>query len=262
MEKQARERDTDVTMECIEPGSVAPEDLLAHAERAADSGTAAHSASCPACAALVSSYRAADRLLRARLYRVDCPAPLTLGELALDLLAPAEMFAARRHLALCPHCTADYRALAASLAGDPLRDLAPPPRLPRRVIARLLPAPGVGLGGAYAGVRGGDAGDAGDAATRTYEAEGITFLLSVEPDQGHAAGRWSLLCLALDGSGELPDAGSPLRLLRDGHVAAETALDEWGNAVFGGLEAGLYDLEAVLGERAISVPAISIGVAP
>ena len=252
-------------MECIEPGSVAPEDLLAHAERAADSGTAAHIASCPACAALVSSYRAADRLLRARLYRVDCPAPLTLGELALDLLAPAEMFAARRHLALCPHCTSDYRALTASLAGDPLRDLAPPPGLLRRVVARLLPAPGVGLGGAYAGVRAGDGGDGGggrDGATRTYEAEGVTLSLSVEPDQGHAAGRWSLLCLVLDGSGELPDAGSPLRLLRDGHVAAETALDEWGNVVFGGLEAGLYDLEAVLGERAISVPAISIGVAP
>jgi len=245
-------------MECIESGSVAPEDLLAHAEGAADSGMAAHIASCPACAALVSSYRAADRFLRARLYRVDCLAPLTLGELALDLLAPSETLAARQHLALCPHCTADYRALAASLTGDPLRDLAPRPGPLRRLIARLLPAPGVGLGGAYAGVRGGG----GDAATLTYEAEDVTLSLSAEPEQGHAAGRWSLLCLVLDESGELPGAGSPLRLLRDGHVAAEAALDEWGNAVFGGLEAGLYDLEAELGRYAIAVPAIPIGVAP
>ncbi len=247
-------------MECIEPGSVASEDLLAHAEGAADSGTTAHIASCPACAALVSSYRAADRFLRARLYRVDCPAPLTLGELALDLLAPSETLAARQHLALCPQCTADYRALAASFAGDPLRDLAPRPGPLRRLIARLLPAPapGAGLGGAYAGVRGGS----GDAATLTYEAEDVTLSLSAEPEQDPAAGRWSLLCLVLDESGELPGAGSPLRLLRDGHVAAEAALDEWGNAVFGGLEAGLYDLEAELGRYAIAVPAIPIGVAP
>ncbi len=253
-----------MTMECTEPGSVAPEDLLAHAEGAADTDTAAHIASCPACAALVSSYRAADCRLRARLYRVDCPAPLTLGELALDLLAPVETLAARQHLALCPHCTADYRALAASLAGDPLRDLAPRPGSLRRVIARLFPAipaapaPGVGLGGAYAGGRG---GDGGDAATWTYEAEDVTLSLSAEPEQGHAAGRWSLLCLVLDESGEAPNVGSPLRLLRNGPVMVEAALDEWGNAAFGGLEAGLYDLEAELGERAIAVPAIPIGVA-
>ncbi len=249
-------------MDCIEPGSVAPEDVLAHAEGAADTGTAAHIASCPACAALVSSYRAADRLLRARLYRVDCPAPLTLGELALDLLAPSETLAARQHLALCPHCAADYRSLTASLAGDPWRDLAPRPSPLRRVIARLLPAPGSGFGDAYAGVRGGDGGGGRDAATLTYEAEDVTFSLSAEPEQGPAAGHWSLLCLALDGSGDLPAAGSPLRLLRDGHVVAEAALDKWGNAVFGGLEAGLYNLEAELGERAIAIPAIPIGVVP
>ena len=73
-------------MDCIEPGRIAAEDLLAYATGQADGQTVGHIAACPACQAEAATYATIDDTLRTRLYRVDCPDAQTLGELALDML--------------------------------------------------------------------------------------------------------------------------------------------------------------------------------
>src|SRR5437868_9448400 len=114
-------------MTCIEPGLVAPEDLVAYASGEEDARTAAHVAACPACAVEVAGYRGAARALRARLFRVDCPPTQSLGELSLGLLDAQEALAVRAHLALCPHCSDELAVLDAALRGDPLDELRPAP---------------------------------------------------------------------------------------------------------------------------------------
>lgn len=237
-------------MKCREPGLVTPEDVLACATGEADARTAAHVQTCPACAAQAADYAQADTRLK-QLFRADCPATQTLGELALDLLDPQDALAVRAHLALCPHCTGELATLQSALRGNPLEDLAPRPSLLERIVARLLSVPD--LQGAYAGVRGAD-----NSTTRTYEADGLTISLTIETKRIGAERRWTLLGLVIDEVGDQLPAGGTIRLLRDGRVLAEAALDEVGNLVFDGLEAGTYNLELALAGRVIAIEAIEV----
>jgi len=240
-------------VDCIEPGAVSPDDLIAFADGEADTGTAAHVAACSACAAQAADYAQDQRRLSSWLYRVDCPPAQTLGELSLGLLAPDDVLGVRAHLVLCPHCQGELARLDGALRDDPLAALAPDPGRLARIVARLLPASAPGL--AYAGVRGSAA-----SAARTYEAEGVTLSLAVEVEAPERS--WTLLGLVVDETGaELP-AGAPVRLLREDHIVAEAALDEVGNVVFVGLEAGTYGLDVTLGERTIAVEGIEVGAPP
>ncbi len=199
---------------------------------------------------------ALDRMLRARLYRADCPDPRILGELTLDVLDHEDILTVRGHLALCPHCSDEVATLAAVLRGDPMEDLRPVPGRLRRVVARLLlsAAPGVAL----SGVRGADADR-----TSTYEAEGMVFSFAVAAEERGAGRRWTLLGLVVDEVGDQPQlAGAPMRVRRDGVVVAEGVLDELDNVVVVGLEAGRYDVELDLSDRVVVVENIRIGAEP
>jgi anti-sigma factor RsiW len=240
-------------MDCIEPGAVSPEGLIAFADGEADARTAAHVAACGACAARAAAYVQDQRWLSSWLYRVDCPPAQTLGELSLGLLAPDDALGIRTHLALCPHCRGELAGLDAALRDDPLAVLTDQTGRLARIVARLLPAPASGL--AYTGVRG-----AAASAARIYEAEGVTLSLAVEVEEPERS--WTLLGLVVDESGAGLPAGAPVRLLREDRIAAEAALDEVGNVVFAGLEAGRYELDVTLGERAIVVEGIEVGAPP
>lgn len=239
-------------MECIDPGAVTPEDLVAYAGGDGDARTAGHVTACAACADQAAGYATSARILSSRLFRVDCPPALTLGELALGMLEPEDGLTMRTHLALCPHCRADLATLEGTLREDPLAALAPAPGRLARIVARLLPAPG--RDAAYAGVRG-----SGASGSRTYDAGGLTVSLTVEAEGGGAVARWALLGLVVDEEGGTAPSGAPIRLLRDGRAVDEAPLDEAGNVVFGALEAGAYDLEIVLDERVVAVEGIAVG---
>ena len=240
-------------MDCIEPGAVSPDDLIAFVDGEADARTAAHVAACSACAAQAATYAQEQRWLSSWLYRVDCPPAPTLGELSLGLLPPDDALGVRAHLALCPHCRGELARLDAALRDDPFAALAPESNRLARIVARLLPAPASGL--AYAGVRG-----ATTSAARIYEAEGVTLSLAVEVDAPERS--WTLLGLVIDETGaELP-AGAPVRLLREDQTVAVAALDDAGNLVFAGLAAGTYELDVTLGERSIAVEGIEVGAPP
>ena len=241
-------------MECLRPGEVTPEELLAYATGEADSRTAAHVEACSACAAEAASYAAADRTLHLTLFRADCPDTRVLGEVVLGLLDPEEALRVRSHLALCHHCRGERDALNAALQGDPLAEPVTAGSRMRRIVARLLPFPDVTA--AHAPVRG-----AGGSAAWTYEAAGLTVSLTPEERRSGSERSWTLLGLVGDEAGENPPAGSPIRLLREGQVVSELALDEWGHVAFSGLASGTYSLELDLADRMIVVEDIGVGLA-
>src|SRR5437868_7343036 len=107
-------------MECTKPGAVTPESLMTYATGETDTLPATHIALCPACAAQALGYGRVDRVLRSRLYRVDCPSTQVLGELALELLPPDDIITVRAHLALCPHCAGELATLSKALREDPI----------------------------------------------------------------------------------------------------------------------------------------------
>lgn len=236
-------------MKCLEPGMVKPEDLIAYIAGEANSRTAAHITACSACAAQAAAYAETDRVLQSRLFRIDCPETLTLGELALEVLPPEEALAVRSHLVHCPHCRAELTELVNTLQGDPLADLSAGRGWLGRIVARLIPAPT--LQPAFA-VRGG-----GSSAGLTYEAAELTISLTVERDR--EAERWNLLGAVLDETnGDVPP-GVEVRLLVLEQAIAQTATDEWGLFTFSALETGQYNLELELPDRIVAVESIDIG---
>lgn len=238
-------------MDCTNPGLFPPERLLAFAHGEPDQEIEPHLRDCPPCAKSLAAYRSADRALTARLYRVACPPTRELGELALDLLTPEANLLTRTHLAGCPHCQAEFSVLRAELAGNPLLDLPRRPSPFRRLIAHLLPPPGEVM--AYAMVRGEASGT-----VRSYEAEGITVLLTLEP-AGSGVRRWNLLGLVLPGEDAIePPTGITRLSLRD-RLVGEAPLDDLGNLVFSDLAAGLYDLEITLPDSVVVLEGVRIG---
>lgn len=240
-------------MKCVRPGEVTQEELLAYATGDSDSRTAAHIEACSACAAEASSYSATDLALRRGLFRIDCPETQLLGELVLGVLDPEEALRLRSHLALCHHCSAERDLLQRELQGDPLAELTTPRSAIQRVVARLLPSPDLL---AYSPVR----GAAGSAAS-TYEAAGVTISLTAQGHGMEAEGTWTLLGLVAEEAGENPRAGSPIRLLREGQVISELALDQWGHVAFENLAPGTYSLELDLADRVIVAEDITLGLA-
>jgi hypothetical protein len=238
-------------MDCINPGLFPPERLLAFAHGEPDEALEPHLRACPPCAKSMAAYGSADRALGARFFRVECPPPQELGELALDLLTPEAAHLARAHLAGCPHCQAEFSTLRAELATDPLLDLARRPSPLRRLIAHLLPP--LGEVTAYAVVRG-----EGSNTVRSYEAEGITVSLTLE-SSGSGARRWNLLGLVLPAGDAVEPPTGVTRLSLEGRLVGEAPLDDLGNLGFSDLAAGLYDLEIALPDSMVALEGVRIG---
>ncbi|HXT37146.1 MAG TPA: hypothetical protein VN837_16345 [Chloroflexota bacterium] len=238
-------------MDCTDPSLFTPERLLAFAHGEPDEEIEPHLRVCPPCANSMAAYGTVDRVLRARLYRVECPPSQELGELALDLLTPEAALLARAHLAGCPHCQAEFSALRTDLVTDPLLDLARRPSPFRRLIAHLLPP--LGEVTAYTMVR----GEASDT-VRSYEAEGITVSLTLEPS-GSGVRRWNLLGLVLPAGDVIEPPTGITRLSLRERLVGEAPLDELGNLVFSDLAAGLYDLEITLPDSVIALEEVRVG---
>ena len=239
-------------MDSHDHASVTPEALLAYAAGEATPGMAAHIEACAECAPAAAAYTRLDRTLRARLYRSACSNAHTLGELALEMLSPAEALTTRMHLAECPHCAAELAALRSAFLADPLASSVPLPKPPARLVARLLPAPGLQAG--FAGLRGNAEGS-----SLTFGAGPLTLSFSAEPAGDGASGRWMLLGLIVDVTGEATPMHAAARLMEHGAVVAEAALDELGTLVIADLAPGTYDLEIAFADQLVVVSDIPVG---
>jgi len=239
-------------MDSYDHASITPEALLAYVAGEANPGIAAHIAACAECAPAAAAYTRLDRTMQARLYRSACSNAHTLGELALELLSPEEALTTRMHLAECPHCAAELAALRSALLEDPLAALTPLSKPLARLVARLLPAPSLQAG--LAGLRGNAAGT-----SLTFGAGPLMLSFSAEPAGDDASGRWILLGLIVDETGEATPVGTSARLMEHGAVVAEATVDELGTLAIADLAPGTYDLEIALADQIVVVPDIPVG---
>jgi anti-sigma factor RsiW len=108
-------------MECITPGAIRDEELLAYlAGEQVLPFVIQHLAMCQRCAEQLATFKRLDAALTLKLYRWDCPTSLVLGEYELGLLNQEVAAAVKYHLSTCTLCTAEVAALDGFLANDPL----------------------------------------------------------------------------------------------------------------------------------------------
>lgn len=233
------------------------DELIAYADGEATAAVAAHIEATPALRAAAARYgRDSTRLARA-LYRHDCPPAHDLGEYALGLLAVAPSQQIMAHLARCPRCAAEARALGDFVTAEPVMGSegvsAPVPLREartalRRIVAALVPPPS---GALASGLRG-----AGDAVTRTYRAGEFTLTLDAGVSERGGATLTGLVWSEA-GDADTLTGGVAVLTAPDG-AATPTVVDDWGNFTFNALAPGTYRLEVTLGDDCIVVEGIGI----
>lgn len=249
-----------VVTECIEPGAVTDDDLVAYAAGERPRRVRAHVQACAACAAAVARCVAIEDQLGQALFRFDCPTGLELGEYHLDLLAEGARRRVAAHLTRCPHCMAELataqgffdRAASAAPAEPPGRRARQAARAAlERVVAQLIPLPMA----TAAGLRG-----TGTAVTWRYEAGDLTLTLHPQPAD-RPRGQHQVLAFVERRDADLDSLSDvPVRLVdAAGVTVAATTIDMIGNFIIGPAPAGAYMLELTLPERIVVVPDLALG---
>jgi hypothetical protein len=222
-------------MNCVFPPALDDRQLLAYLDGEPDSQVIHHLAQCPPCREHASRLAHLQNQLTARLYRIDCPSSLELGDYHLGLVATAQAVAIAQHVLECPHCQREVAVMREYLKDDLEPSLEA--GLTKRVkvmIARLVgggqswglsPIPGA------VGIRGGDEGP------RIYQVAGVQIALEVQ-DDASAPGCKVVLGLVTG----LDSAGLRITLRQADRIVATTSVDNAGNFVISQLNPGHYQL--------------------
>jgi hypothetical protein len=269
-------------MECIEPGAIRDEELLAYlAGESVRSAVAQHLTKCQHCSSRLADYRQIELMFTSKLYRWDCPPNQILGEYHLGLLRNGLATAVKMHLSNCVLCTAEVAALTEFLANDPMLVEQPSaanitvfPSLSnnhhpaqeagrvldrlrdrssagaRRIIAILLPAqPRL----AYQR-------DAAPNALwpRRYTAEDVSISIQVEQGTGRTDSLQLVGFVTRAGAALEALQGTPVRLSSQTDAVQMQNIDELGNFIFSSLSPATYTLELQLPESTIVIDQLQI----
>lgn len=184
-----------------------------------------------------------DRLT-ARLYRINCPSPLELGEYHLNLLSAAKKLVVAQHLRICPLCTREVAQLQGFLSNlGPARE----PGLlnqAKLMIARLVGPQGQGaLVPAVIALRGETQGPI------TLEADGIVIILDLQraPDDTITV----LGQLGADNQDEW--TGARVELRQAGQLRSSAALDDLGAFRFGDITPGSKEVQVIAPNESVVV---------
>ncbi len=178
------------------------------------------------------------------LYRFDCPTAHTLGEYALDLVAPDQRTSVAGHVTQCELCQTELSTFREFLS---LPQAMPEPLLHR--VQRVLATPFVSSRGlAYSGLRGTD-----DATARIYQAPGVTVTIAPGADSGSLIG----LVVATNTPAEQLE-GRQVGLLPRNGERISVPLDDFGNFEVQHLTPGLYALEIDLMDELIVVEELRV----
>jgi hypothetical protein len=225
-------------MECIAPPPPDDVQLLAYLDGQAPADLQGHLELCAFCRERLNDLARFQGVVTAGLFRLRCPSPVKLGEYHLGLLPDDTREAIERHLAECPHCTAEMAQLQGylhRLAPDlePRREAQPRPQpaqpgssLLDELVARLLPRT---LAPALRGEAQGPL---------VAEAEGITLVLDLQPAD---EGRLTIVGqLAAEDQDRWVGARAELRRAND--LEQSTTVDDLGAFRFELVLPGLIDL--------------------
>jgi len=216
-----------------------------------------HIRHCADCQTHLQELRSKETMLTAQFYRVQCPAPLELGEYALHLLSRPRQAEIKQHLASCPHCNTEVSQLQ-----DYLKLLAPVNQKTglqttaervRVLVARLLSGPSdallpPALQPAMAGVRG------ASTAPHVFEAGDFRIIIETQGDVTQP-GAYSLLGLLI---GETPPENFEVQLWQKETFVAKDKVDAFGNFNFDGLQSGAYDLKLLHSELEIRINTLEL----
>ena len=159
--------------QCISPPELDDKQLLIYLDGNADKEIVSHLERCEYCREKAENLANLQNELISRLYRINCPSSLELGEYHLHMLPASQMLMVRQHVSECPHCTRELTQLEEFF----LSDLAPTENSllgqAKVLIARLMGAE-VDSGLAPA-LRGESKGPL------TFEADGIVIVLDIQP---------------------------------------------------------------------------------
>ncbi len=201
--------------------------LLAYLDGEADPRIAAQIQQSETYLVRLQELKKMNDILRAKLYRVDCPDALELGEYQLGVLPRRRISAVEKHLSFCPLCAHELEQLVNFMK----------PGLVERakvVLAELI------SGGASTGPlsltpafgqRGGRNGPL------IYEADNVKIAIDIQGDAKHI-GRQALIGLITG----LHAEDYVVSLWRDGKELSNTNVDDLGNFTISNLEQGEYEL--------------------
>ncbi len=228
-------------MNCTYPPELSELQLLMAADGEADSAVERHLAGCAYCRQRSTDLARQQEALKQRLWRATCPSALALGEFRMGLCTPAEAAAMARHLAECPHCTAELAELDRFLA-EPAPEPSPSAlevvkqRVQVWVASLISGAQRLSLPSApaLASVRG-----ANDEPL-IYVAGDLQLTLQAEP-AGAASDPQSRLLIGMVLGLAHPELAT-VHLWRGDRPWGQQPVDDLGNFTIGGLVPGRYEL--------------------
>jgi len=265
-------------MECIEPGTIHDEELLAYlAGEIVQPIVQQHLARCQSCSAKLADFRRVERSLTRKLYRLDCPPNQVLGEYQLGLLTNERASAVQLHLSSCVLCSAEIATLSQFLANDPVlvERVAVQPSLSnnhvshsvkpsfsnlrnitsgqiRRVMATFIaPQPRFAYQREVAST---------ELWPRSYSAE--DFHISIQLDRGTSR-KDSLQLIGFvthKGSSLESLQGIPVLLSSEADVVYKQHIDELGNFVFSSISPASYTLELQLTDSTIVIERLPVSL--
>jgi hypothetical protein len=112
-----------IPMNCIFPPELDEKKLLAYLDGVADHETESHLEQCEYCREKAKALAVLQKRLAARLYRIDCPSPMELGEFHLRMVPAAQALVIAQHVRECPHCTRELAQLKDFLSQTRNEDL-------------------------------------------------------------------------------------------------------------------------------------------
>jgi hypothetical protein len=273
-------------MECITPGAIRDEELLAYlAGETVQPFVIEHLSICQRCADQLATYKQLEAVFTAKLYRWDCPPGIVLGEYQLGLLSKEMAAAVMHHLSRCTLCAEEVASLSDFLTNDPLLSpgsvqqmqtveaknhhfLASTERTlvrmrersyerVRRVVATLIP-PQPRL----AFQRGADSTT--DTYPRRYSAEDISASIQVGRDSNRRDMAQLIGFVTRNGSSLETLLGTKVLLLPQTEQPGMSStslmqrIDELGNFVFPSIAPGVYTLEMHFPEQIVALENVPV----
>jgi hypothetical protein len=206
-----------LTQNCAFPPELEDGRLLAYLDGVADQGTLAHLKGCAYCSERAADLGQLQERLTSRLYRVNCPSSMELGEYHLRMLPAPRMLVVAQHLRECPHCAREVAELQGFVS-----DLEPTAeggllQKARVLVARLL-SPGDPAFAPAMALRGESKGPL------TFAAEGIVIVLDIQPT---TEGRTNILGqVAADSQDQW--TGALVELRRGNQLKMSSIIDDLG----------------------------------
>jgi len=223
-----------LTQKCAFPPELDDRQLLAYLDSVADQGTIAHLQGCAYCSERAADLGRFQERLAGRLYRVNCPPSMELGEYHLRMLPAPRMLVVAQHVRECPHCTREVAELQGFLSD--LEPAAEGSLLEKAqvLIARLL-GPGDPAFAPAMALRGEARGPL------TFAAEGVVIVLDIKPI---TEGRTDVLGqVAADNQDQW--TGALVELRKDNQLKMSSIVDDLGAFRCEGVMPGQLELRII-----------------